>query len=165
MKTLRLLSVLTLVFALSTAYAQKVKTYKAWVTLSDDTRMKGTFYAAETDALILMGEDLDEIKIDPKIIKTIQIRRKGRVGRGVWIGALSGVVVGGIAGYASGDDEPGFFSSTAEEKALGNAILLSFPGAGIGALIGSARTIFAINGNYQTYLNSLSELEKYALHR
>jgi len=165
MKTLRFLSVLTLVFALSTAYAQKVKTYRAWVTLSDETRIKGTFYSAGTDALILMGEDLNEIRIDPKTVKTISLRRKGSVGKGVWIGALSGAVVGGIAGYASGDDEPGWFSSTAEEKALGNAIFLSFPGAGVGALIGSARTIFAVNGNYQTYLNSRAELEKYALHR
>lgn len=163
MKAIRFLAVLTLVFSLSTVYAQKIKSYKAWVTLNDGSQMRGIFYAADSEALILMGEDLNEIKIDPKYIKTIQLRRKGRVGRGVWIGALSGAVVGGIAGYASGDDEPGWFSSTAEEKALGNAIFLSFPGAGIGALIGSARTIFTIDGNNEFYLNHLAELAKYAL--
>ena len=165
MKTLRLLPVLALVFSLTAGHSQKVKTYKAWVTFTDDIRIRGTFYSAETDGLMLIGEDLNEIRIDPKKVKTISLRRKGSVGKGVWIGALSGAVVGAIAGYASGDDEPGWFSSTAEEKAAGGAIFLSFPGAGIGALIGSARTVFAINGNYQTYLTRLPELEKYALHK
>ncbi|MEE4177764.1 MAG: hypothetical protein V2I46_09660 [Bacteroides sp.] len=162
MKTLYLLPVLALAFTLTTGHAQKVKTYKAWVTFTDDIRIRGTFYSAETDGLILMGDDLNEIRIDPKTVKTISFRRKGSVGKGVWIGALSGAAVGAIAGYASGDDEPGWFSSTAEEKAAGGAIFLSFPGAGIGALFGSKRTIYPINGDYQTYSGLLAELKKYS---
>ena len=164
MKPLPCLFALSLTFTITTATAQKVKAYKTWVTFTDEIRIKGTFYSADTDGLILMGEDLNEIRIDPKNVKTISLRRKGSVGKGIWIGALSGAVVGGIAGYASGDDEPGWFSSTAEEKAVGNAIFFSFPGAGIGALFGSKRTIYAINGDYQTYMAQLAELKKYALH-
>lgn len=162
MKAKCLLSVLALVFTLNTGHAQKVKHYKTWVTFTDDIRIKGTFYSADKDGLILIGEDLNETRIDPKTIKTISFRRKGSVGKGVWIGALSGAVVGGIAGYASGDDEPGWFSSTAEEKAVGNAIFFAFPGAGIGALFGTKRTIYDINGDYQAYLALLDELNSYS---
>lgn len=164
MKTRHLLSVLTLVCTLNTGYAQKVQAYRSWVTFTDDIRIKGTFYSADKDGLILMGEDLNEIRIDPKTVQTISFRRKGSVGKGVWIGALSGAVVGGIAGYASGDDEPGWFSSTAEEKAAGTAIFLSFPGAGLGALFGSKRTIYDIHGDYQTYSALLDAFKAYSPH-
>lgn len=162
MKALHLISALTLALTLTTGFSQKAKPYKAWVTYTDDIRIRGTFYSADSDGLILMGEDLNEIRIDPKTVKTISFRRKGSVGKGIWIGALSGAVAGGIAGYASGDDEPGLLSWTAEEKAVGNAIFFSFPGAGIGALFGTKRTIYDINGEYQTYLTLLDELNSYS---
>ncbi|MBC2838839.1 hypothetical protein [Robiginitalea sp. SC105] len=165
MKTLRFLSILTLVFTMNTASAQKVKSFKAWVTLTDNTRSKGILFLADSDSLVIMGQDLNKINIDPRMIKTIQIRRKGSVGKGLWIGALSGAVLGAVGGAAGGDDEPGFFSMTAEEKALGGAIITSFPAAGLGALLGSARVTYAIEGNLAGYLNVLPKLEGYALHK
>lgn len=58
--------------------------------------------------------------------------RRGRAGAGMGIGAAIGLVVGGAAGFASGDDPPGFFQLTAGEKAL----MGSLAGAGLGLVVG-----------------------------
>ena len=94
----------------------------------------------------------------------IKIRRKGKVGRGVWIGAVSGMVVGALAGFADGDDpEDQWFRSTASEKALGLGLTGAVIGTGVGPLIASKKEIIIINGLFRNYEIKLKEIQSYSL--
>lgn len=156
MKTLHFLPALTLLFTLATANAQKVKTYKIWVTLLEQ-EVKGTLYAANEDELVILGEDLTQLKFVPGNIQVIKLRRKGKGGRGAWIGAVSGIVVGAVAGYAS---ESG--SGWEEVGAIGGALVGAPTGAVLGALIGSGKDKYIINGDRDTYNSLLPTLQQYA---
>ena len=158
MKTLHFLSVLTLFFTLATANAQKVKTYKIWVTLVNQEEIKGTLFAADEDTLVILGEDLTQIKFTPGNIREIKLRRVGKGGKGAWIGAVSGALVLGVAGLASGDD--GWVP--AEAVAVGGAFFGGSIGAVAGALIASSRERYIINGDRNTYNSLLPMLQKYA---
>lgn len=54
---------------------------------------------------MIVGEDLNHIKIVPKNIETIKLRRIGSVGRSAWIGAASGIVAGALVGLATNDED------------------------------------------------------------
>ena len=156
MKTLHFLFALTLLFTLATVNAQKVKTYKIWVTLLKQ-EVKGTLYAANEDELVVLGEDLTQLKFVPGNIRVIKLRRKGKGGKGAWIGAVSGLVVGAVAGYAS---ESG--SGWEEVGAIGGALVGAPTGAVLGALIGSGKDKYIINGDRDTYNSLLPMLQQYA---
>jgi len=64
-------------------------------------------------------------------------RRKSNVRRGALIGFLAGAGVGVIAGFAGGDDPPGFISFTAEEKAALGAFGLGAGGGLVGLIAGA----------------------------
>ena len=58
--------------------------------------------------------------------------------KGAGIGLLIGAATGAVIGFASGDDGPGWFSFTAEEKAALGAVGLGGLGAVIGLIAGAA---------------------------
>lgn len=63
--------------------------------------------------------------------------RHGHAVQGLIIGSASGLVIGAVGGYASGDDPPQtFMGMTKGEKARLAAAVLGVVGAGAGALIG-----------------------------
>ena len=160
MKTIRFLFILSLVLTMATGNAQKVKIYKVWVTLVNQKQVKGTLYAANEDELVILGEDLTQLKFVPENIQTIKLRREGSFGKGAWIGAISGVVAGALLGYAS---ESG--SGWEDVGAVGGGIV----GAPIGALIGmglsSGKAKYRINGNRDTYNSFFPILQQYAPHK
>ena len=158
MKALGFIPLLTLLFILPTTYAQKVKTFKAWVTLLDKTNIRGTLYAANQDQFVILGEDLAQLEFVPENIQAIKVRRRGKVGKGAWIGALSGAVVGGVAGLTGGD--VGFMA--AEAIGAGYALLGATIGALAGVAIGSAKEEFIINGDRNIYKSFLPILLQYA---
>ena len=159
----QLIGILFLLFCLIIpANAQKVKTYKIWVTLLNETKAKGKLYAANEHQLVVVGEGSNQIKIDPRNIEIIKIRRTGSGGRGAWIGALSGALTGGVAGYAGGDDEPGFFSWSAEDKAGIGAFVGAPLGMLIGVGIGLVKKRFVVNGDESAYRTHLPLLREYA---
>ena len=72
-------------------------------------------------------------------VAAVQFNRHGRgAWEGLGLGLLSGAVTGAAIGFADGDDESGFLTSTAEEKALGGGILLGGAGGLLGLLVGAA---------------------------
>ena len=86
-------------------------------------------------------------------LSEVTIKRKGSVGRGILIGSLSGMIVGGIAGYISYkpvnckdaficfDFGPGY-------DAAAGASIGTLAGAVIGGLVGAiAKKTFVIGGN------------------
>ena len=165
MNTFRYFTFCLLILSISFSHAQKVRTYKAWVTLINNTEIKGVLYSANEDGIMLTDKDLmDTVAfLDYKTIEVIKIRRKGSIGKGAWVGAASGMVLGGIAGYASGDDPSGWFSYTAEEKILLAGIPSAVIGTGLGAIIGTNRRKYSIKGNHQSYASCLPELKSFAL--
>ena len=169
MNALRYITIMSAILAFSIADAQKIKTYKAWVTLTNENKVTGILYSADKDGIVLMDKDLTDTTafVDYKTIKVLKIRRKGSVGKGAWVGAVSGMVIGGVAGYASGDDDLSgwLFSSTAEEKILEAGIPAAIAGTGIGMLVGTNRKKYLIEGNHKKYATYLPELKDYALNQ
>jgi len=165
MKLFGLISMLLILFTIATGHCQKIKTYKVWVTLINESKVKGILYEANEDGLLLMDTKLkDTIAfLDCRNIEQFKVRKKGNVGKGAGIGALGGATIGAIIGFADGDDDPGILSMTAEEKALGGGIALAIPGAGIGALIGTGSKKYFIHGAKGTYLAILPEVKTYTL--
>jgi len=82
-------------------------------------------------------------------VTSVEIKRGGRGAlEGMGIGFLSGATIGAFGGFASGDDPPGWFSMTAEQKAAGGGLVLGLSGAiiglPVGALVGS-KDIFILS--------------------
>lgn len=158
MKTLRFLFLLTLVLTLSSTNAQKTKTYKIWVSLVDKEEVKGILYDANEDELVIVADDFNQLKFAPENIGVIKLRRQGKVGRGAWIGALSGMAIGFGIGYASESD-----ADWQGAVALGSAILAAPAGSLMGMAIGSAKEKFVINGDRDLYISLLPKLKMYTV--
>jgi hypothetical protein len=85
-------------------------------------------------------------------IEAIRIGEKNRVSKGLLYGALTGIALGGIIGLSSGDDPPGWFAWTAEEKALIGGILGAFGGGLVGTGVGALATVnIPIHGNFNNF--------------
>lgn len=134
-----------------------MKTYKIWVTLVDGTTIKGTFYDASKDTLVILGKDLKQDLISPNTIEVIKLRREGKVGRGAWIGAVTGTVAGALTGLIT-DDGEGF---GAEYSVLSGGIVGLPIGTAVGIGSSMGRKKFAIKGELSAYLGHLPELQKY----
>ena len=65
------------------------------------------------------------------------VGQKSQFLTGGLIGLLAGAGVGAIAGLASGDDPPGWFSFTAEQKAIMGAVVLGGIGGAVGLIAGA----------------------------
>ena len=109
MKT-KLVTLLSILLLFSTGlYAQKSKNknkaYKVWVSKVDKSKIiKGLLIDVNDESLKIIDKHSIEISIDASNIKTIKIRKKGKIGNGVLIGALTGLVTGGLIGLVSGDE-------------------------------------------------------------
>ena len=159
MRTRNTLLVLIFALTLPSAYTQKVKTFKVKVTLTDNTRFRGYLYSAAADALVIKGEDFTDITIKPETIDVLKLKRENSLGRGAWMGAIGGLVVGAAAGYAA---ESG--SGWEDVGAIGGGIIGAPIGALIGVGIGSFQKTMVIHGDRATYESQLSTLQKYAPH-
>ncbi|MDU8885228.1 hypothetical protein RXV94_03585 [Yeosuana sp. MJ-SS3] len=175
MKTLKK-QIKTLLFSIAliigvNSYSQnkpdKIKVYKAWVKLMNGSIEKGVLYLADSTGVSLSdGMTSDNLQyIEAEKIREIRIRKKGSVGKGVWIGALSGATLGAIIGLASGDDQGGWFGFSKEEKAAMNAVGFGVVGAGFGALGGNAKKKIIINGHTNIYLENLKLIKSNSLTR
>ena len=159
MKTLRIFLAMILAFAVVSAYSQKVKTYKVWATLTDNTQLRGFLYSAAAEGLVIKGEDFAEITILPETIAVLKLRRENSLAKGAWIGAAGGLVLGAAAGYAA---ESG--SGWEDFGAMGGGIIGAPIGALIGVGVGSFRKTFIVNGDRATYQSHLAALQEYAPH-
>ncbi len=178
----KLFAFLMIALAVSGLSAQdttkKTKIYRTWISMnSEPFKIKGSLYQVNDSSVFVSNalkiQDYSEnrfetVELHVKDIKIIKTRKKNSVGNGALVGAISGLVFGGLIGYASGDDScpPGtwcIISFTAEEKALMLGVPLSIVGAGLGALIGSAKIVIPINGNAITFNQNKKELRKYSI--
>jgi hypothetical protein len=160
MKTLQFLSIISLVLTMATGHAQKVNTYKIWVTLINQKEVKGTLYSAHEDELVILGEDLAQLKFVPGNIRVIKLRRVGKGGRGAWIGALGGFAASTMICYAS---ESG--SGWEDLCPFGGVVFGAPIGTLIGIGVGSGREKYSINGNRDAFNSLLPKLQEYAPHK
>ena len=175
------LSVIVLLCSLNVLFTQetnkKFKVHKVWVSKIDNSKViKGILLEVNDESLNIIGKKNAEIIIKIKDIHKLKIRRKGKVGRSAGIGAGIGAATGGIIGLVSGDDpdktvDAGWFGTwtvegtTAGEKAVAWAVGLGITGTIVGAVVGTKKESFLINGdlgNYQTYF---SEIQTYSMNR
>ncbi len=142
----------------------KSREYKVWVELKNNDIIKGYLIQLKDSAIVIVENTVTEpLTVSIANIEELKFRRKGKIGLGMGIGAGAGLAAGAIVGFSSGDDEPGFFSMTAEDKAIASGILLLPVGAGIGALVGTGRSKYPIHGELNNYIKYRSELDKYIL--
>ncbi len=170
MKTLKLIALVVMILSMNFIYTQekvqKVKIYKTWIILNDESKIHGILYQLKDSSILVTNIKTEESQeIDIKDIQKIKIRRKNSIGRGAVIGGVSGLVVGGIVGYMNGDDPDGIslFKMSAEEKAVSTGVGFLPIGAGVGILVGTIKKKFDINGNISNYNKNIQQLRKYAI--
>jgi hypothetical protein len=146
---------------------QKVKVHKIWVDLLDGSKIKGNLYSADKYGIkVVNNTDSESLTIIKAAnIDKVKIRRKGKIGNSILIGAGAGVAFGGLLGFVSGDDEPGLFSFTKEEKAGGGAVAFGVLGTGVGALIGTKKEKIFMNGDINKYVEHLKIIQSYSMQK
>lgn len=143
----------------------KPKIYKTWVSLNEEPfKIKGVLYELKDSSILVSNSVIikdystnrfETINLHMNSIETIKTRRNNGIGRGVWIGAVSGFVIGGLVGLVGFPDDPlaaPFYCN------IGAAA-----GTGIGALVGSFKVKIPINGNINNYNKQKNKLRKYSL--
>jgi hypothetical protein len=94
-----------------------------------------------------------------KDLEYVTYFRRGAIGRSILIGFVIGAATGAIAGFASGDDPPGFFALTAGEKALAVGLFGGAVGTITGLIIGAAsHRTFIINGRRDRFARMSQKL-------
>jgi len=165
----RLLVIGLIFFAVANIQAQKkqkkVKIYRVWVKLNDQSKHKGFLYSVDTESINIiyslryLKSEKGILNLRAKDIDRMSVRRKGKGLRSTLIGALGTAIAVEI--WLSFED-PGSESSyiSNETAAVMSGILL---GAPIGAIVGASRKKFDINGNEAVFKTKYEEFSKYAL--
>jgi hypothetical protein len=153
----------------------KIKIHKVWVSKIDNSKtIKGILIQANEESLKVLGRREREILVDIRQIDKIKIRRKGKVGNGILVGATTGFVAGGLIGLISGDEpdetvDGGWLFGTytahgtsAESKAYLWGFSLAVAGSGVGAIIGSKKVKIEIKGDLRNYNKYMELLRGYS---
>lgn len=112
-----------------------------------DQQVKGLLMGMEADSVIIkikeISSDSSIQRISINEIYHIREIRKSKFGKHLVYGLLIGAGTGVIIGLLSGDDPPGWFQATAEEKAFAAGSVLGLGGGLIGAItsIGSGQDL------------------------
>jgi len=140
----------------------KKKSYRTWVTPIDgSSKIKG--YLSEIgDSLTIISDypNYERQHIYINDVKEVKFRKDGKIGWGIFQGALTGLIIGGIIGFSEGSDTRGFIRLTAAEKATFYGTTLAIPGAIIGGIIGAAKIKIPITNNTK---NPKAKLKRYKL--
>jgi hypothetical protein len=154
---------------------KKYRIYRTWIALYDNPhKVKGVLYEIKDSSIVISNslnkEDnftdkfsLTELNI--RNIDEVETRREGGILRNALIGIAGGFTIGGIIGFASGDDDPDKkkIPFTAKEKALIFGIDFAFIGGISAGLVGSARIEIPINGSFKTFNENKNRLKKYSV--
>lgn len=136
---------------------------KAAVIDTSGTTTKAFLHSITDSALYLM--DMNQriytdvgparlTKFDPAMIRSVNIRKKDGVLKGMGLGLLIGAVVGAGIGYASYNRLPGVYFDfgpgvEAAAGALVGGVIGTLGGIGVAIIIGPKR--YKINGSIQNY--------------
>ena len=153
----------------------KPKIYKTWITMTDNTEIRGVLYKIEDSAVLITNSllrrdyesgNFNRTSLDFYNIGIIKTRNKNSIINRSLIGLITGAAIGGIIGLASGDDPPCsgwciMWFSAADKAGIGGTIG-AISGAGIGALTGLIKIKIPINGSIQTFNTSKDRLKEYS---
>ncbi len=176
MKNLILLAALVF-FGLNSGNAQEQdqqkKSYKTWISLNNTpSKLEGVLYDVNdstkktSNSIIIQKIPTDifsKIRVNVENINTIQARKKNNVGRGMLLGAVSGLVLGGITGMAIMNGGQPKIGSDSVENAFMLGAPLALVGSGMGALAGSAKITIPIFGSKKNYHKSMDQLKQIAM--
>jgi len=116
---------------------------EAFITLKNGEKYKGELKMFSKDYLYLFAEDNwvystknKRYKIKIADVDSIIILGESKALSSMGWGALFGLVLGGVIGFASGSDSKGFVRFSAEEKALGLGGFFGFIGGIVGLIAG-----------------------------
>ena len=141
---------------------KKVKVYKIWIELTDNSKVRGVLYSAEINGIkIISGKSIDDSSlpnIAPQNINKIKIRRIGKIGRGAWIGAASGAGFGVAFGLIIDDED-----TDGGLVAGGGGISFGILGIGVGIVVGANKKKVKINGEPSLYKDNLEFLQSISL--
>ena len=102
------------------------------VTKTDGSRIEGELLMVkETSILLAIHSGVTGEEINVNDIEKVKIKKRSKFLSGLGIGLISGAIIGGLMGYAEGDDTSGWLQWSASTKATLGAIGLGFLG-GIG---------------------------------
>jgi hypothetical protein len=148
----------------------KQKAFKMKITTKDGSFKRGYLLSMQ-DSTVYLNENPDdaepfEVKFDQ--IKTIRIRRKHSIRRGIGIGMGTGALVGFIIGYASYEkpDCSGgslCFDFGPEYDGFAGMALGGLIGGAIGGIAGAASKKIEINGDQNSFELIKPELAKYQI--
>ncbi len=145
---------------------QKIKICRIWVSLkSNPYKIKGVLYEVKDSSILVSNSALKKdysmgqfevVEIQISDIRKIKIRRENSVVNGIWIGALSGFVVGGTIVLLEGDD-------------VGLTIIagpfFAAIGVGVGGFLGLIKIGIPINGSMNNYNINKDKLRKYSINK
>jgi hypothetical protein len=98
---------------------------------------KALLVGTRSDTLVLTTDTELTVAVADVVRLDVLRGRKSKT----WAGAGIGFLVGGVAGFAiglaSGDDPPGWFSYTAEQKAVAGGVVLGLAGGLVGGIVGA----------------------------
>ena len=144
---------------------QKIKIFRIWVSLkSDPYKIKGVLYEIKDSSILVSNSAIKKdysmgrfevVEIQISNIKKIKIRRKGSMLNGIWIGALSGFVVGVSIGLV--EDAGGW--------AIYGGAFFAAIGVGVGGLLGLIKIGIPINGSMDNYNINKDKLKKYSVNK
>jgi hypothetical protein len=141
--------------------------YKANVHTLSGNRIMGQILRVTKDSLYLLEDNRNTLVIMDHEIETLRIKRKGAAGRGFIAGAATGIVIGGVIGYASYTPEcsSGCWDFGPEYDALGGALVGFVAGSLLGTAIGGTGKEFKIEDGRvleeaMTYLSITSSNNK-----
>ena len=151
----------------------KIEIYQSWTQLlNENSTRAGVLYQLK-DSSILISNSLAEYdyytnnfevrEFNINTIERIVLRRKGSVGKGAWIGALSGFVFGTLVGVAAGSNAYDPFGVVKPGYGLAGGLLGTLFGVSFGAIFGSIKTNIHIGGQFDNYYRNYSKLEQRAI--
>lgn len=141
---------------------KKNKFHKVWITTLDGSKERGILFSADESSVKISKNNYFDISnltsIDSENIDVIKIRRKGKIGRGAWIGAASGAGFGVILGLIVDDED-----TNEGLVATGGGITLGILGTGVGIVVSTNKKKVKINGEPSLYKDNLEFLQSRSL--
>lgn len=141
------------------------KPYRAWL-FSKTDRLRliggGEFYRLSEDSVTLVKPYKTSMQINSYAVQNIDrigLRRKGNIGKGIIIGAVTGLLAGIATGYAWGDGPVGLVELKAGEKAALCGVFMAEAGGFIGAAIGAKKIRIPIDRQKDKYLRVKDKLD------
>lgn len=149
----RLIVLGMLIMTLANVQAQKkdkkVKIYKVWVKLYDNSKHKGYLFFVDDGSVNIVSKKNKEEKtnIKAKDINTLMLKRKGKGWRNILYGFLGATLATEVALLATNADGENSYIPN-EVSAILTGVFL---GAPIGALVGSKRRRYNLLGNEELF--------------